>query len=208
MNDAGRIVSPSFLDNPRLRRLLAALDGEGEEVRVVGGAIRNHLMNIPVTEIDLTTTASPDTTIARAKAAGLKSVPTGLEHGTVTIIVDHVPFEVTTLRQDVETDGRRAKVAFGRNFRDDALRRDFTCNALSVRADGAMFDYTDGRQDIDARHVRFIGPPCWGCSWLVHLHFADLYGYVGIYITSWSVWSCLCYLLLPKTTRTSFDYSV
>ena len=159
MNDAGRIVSPSFLDNPRLRRLLAALDGEGEEVRVVGGAIRNHLMNIPVTEIDLTTTASPDTTIARAKAAGLKSVPTGLEHGTVTIIVDHVPFEVTTLRQDVETDGRRAKVAFGRNFRDDALRRDFTCNALSVRADGAMFDYTDGRQDIDARHVRFIGDP-------------------------------------------------
>lgn len=159
MSDAGRILSPSFLDHPRLRRLFAALDGAGEELRVVGGAIRNHLMQIPVTEVDLTTTASPETTIARAKAAGLKCVPTGLEHGTVTIVVDHVPFEVTTLREDVETDGRRAKVAFGRDFRDDALRRDFTCNALSARADGTLSDYANGMQDIAARHVRFIGDP-------------------------------------------------
>ena len=159
MSDAGRISSPSFLDDRRLRTLFAALDGAGEDMRVVGGAIRNHLMNIPVTEVDLTTTASPDITIARARAAGFKSVPTGLDHGTVTIVVDHVPFEVTTLREDVETDGRRAKVVFGRDFRVDALRRDFTCNALSVRADGTLFDYANGRQDIDARHVRFIGDP-------------------------------------------------
>ncbi len=159
MSDAGRISSPSFLDDPRLRKLFAALDGAGEDMRVVGGAIRNHLMNIPVTEVDLTTTASPETTIARAKAAGLKNVPTGLDHGTVTIVVDHVPFEVTTLREDVETDGRRAKVVFGRDFRMDAMRRDFTCNALSARADGTLFDYANGCQDIDARHVRFIGDP-------------------------------------------------
>ncbi|MDB5642959.1 MAG: Polynucleotide adenylyltransferase region [Hyphomicrobiales bacterium] len=159
MSEAGRISSPSFLDDPRLRKLFAALDGEGEELRVVGGAIRNHLMQLPVTEVDLTTTASPHATMARARAAGLKCVPTGLDHGTVTVIVDHQPFEVTTLREDVETDGRRAKVAFGRDFRDDAMRRDFTCNALSARADGTLFDYAGGLQDIAARRVRFIGDP-------------------------------------------------
>ncbi len=159
MSEAGRISSPSFLDDPRLRTLFAALDGAGEELRVVGGAIRNHLMQILVTEVDLTTTATPETTIQRAKAAGLKFAPTGIEHGTVTIIVDHAPFEVTTLREDVETDGRRAKVLFGRDFRADAMRRDFTFNALSVRADGTLFDYADGLRDIEARCVRFIGDP-------------------------------------------------
>ena len=159
MSPAGRIQSPSFLDDRRLRHLFAALDGHGEELRVVGGAIRNHLMNIAVTEVDLTTTATPHNIMARAKAAGLKCVPTGLEHGTVTVIVDHEPFEVTSLREDVETDGRRAKVEFGRDFRADALRRDFTFNALSARADGALFDYADGLTDIETRHVRFIGDP-------------------------------------------------
>jgi len=154
-----KIVSPSFLDDARLRRLFDALDGNGEELRVVGGAVRNHFMGRPVSEIDLATTAMPETIIARAAASGLKSVPTGIEHGTVTVIVDHTPFEITTLREDVETDGRRAKVLFGRDFEKDALRRDFTFNALSVSADGTVYDYAGGMSDIEGRHVRFIGDP-------------------------------------------------
>jgi poly(A) polymerase len=159
VSEAGRIESPSFLDDPRLQRLFAALDGDGEELRVVGGAIRNHLMRMPVLEVDLTTTATPRTIIARADAAGLKHAPTGIEHGTVTIIVERHPFEVTSLREDVETDGRRAKVAFGRDFQADAMRRDFTCNALSARRDGTLFDYAGGLHDIETRCVRFIGDP-------------------------------------------------
>ena len=154
-----KITTPSFLDDARLRRLFEALDGHGEELRVVGGAVRNHFMGRPVSEIDLAITAKPETIIARATAAELKSVPTGIEHGTVTVIVDHTPFEITTLREDVETDGRRAKVIFGRDFEKDALRRDFTFNALSVSADGTVYDYADGMTDIEARHVRFIGDP-------------------------------------------------
>jgi len=154
-----KITSPSFLDDTRLRRLFEALDGNGETLRVVGGAVRNHFMGRPVSEIDLATTAMPETIIARAAASGLKSVPTGIEHGTVTVIVDHTPFEITTLREDVETDGRRAKVLFGRDFEKDALRRDFTFNALSVSADGTVYDYADGMADIEGCHVRFIGDP-------------------------------------------------
>jgi poly(A) polymerase len=157
MSSPLRIASPSFLDDPRLRRLLAVLDGGGEEARVVGGAVRNHLMNVPVTEVDVATTATPDVVMARARASHLKCIPTGIDHGTVTIVVDHTPFEVTTLREDVETDGRRAKVAFGRDFDADAVRRDFTINALSARADGEVFDPAGGLADITRRHVRFIG---------------------------------------------------
>ncbi len=154
-----KISTPSFLDDPHVQRLFAALDGHGEELRVVGGAVRNHFMGKPVHEIDLATTATPDVVMARAAQAGLKSVPTGIDHGTVTVIVDHVPFEITTLREDVDTDGRRATVLFGRDFEKDALRRDFTFNALSVGADGLVHDYADGMRDIETRHVRFIGDP-------------------------------------------------
>ena len=154
-----KISAPSFLDDVRLQRLFAALDGQGEELRVVGGAVRNHFMGKPVSEIDLAATATPDVVIARAHKAGLKSVPTGIDHGTITVVVDHVPFEVTTLREDIDTDGRRATVIFGRDFEKDALRRDFTFNALSVGADGLVHDYAEGMRDIEARHVRFIGDP-------------------------------------------------
>jgi poly(A) polymerase len=152
-----RIESPSFLDDPDLRRVLAMLDRDGEEARVVGGAVRNHLMGAPVTEVDIATTALPETVVARARASELRCVPTGIEHGTVTIVLHGTPFEVTTLRQDVETDGRRAKVAFGRDFSADAMRRDFTINALSVSPDGKIFDPAGGMADIAARRVRFIG---------------------------------------------------
>lgn len=137
--------------------LLAALNREGEEARIVGGAVRNALIGEPVADIDVATTCPPEETIRRAQAAGFKAVPTGVEHGTVTVVIDGAPFEVTTLRRDVETDGRRAVVAFGRDFREDALRRDFTINALGLDAAGALHDYTDGLADLAARRVCFIG---------------------------------------------------
>ncbi len=147
-------VSP-FAD--QLARLLDVLDRDGEEARVVGGAVRNALIDAPVHEVDIATTAVPDEVVRRAKAAGFKPVPTGIDHGTVTIVVEKHPFEVTTLRTDVETFGRHAKVAFGRDWREDALRRDFTMNALSATRDGTVYDYTTGLADLDARRVRFIG---------------------------------------------------
>ncbi len=148
-----------LLARPALRRLLAVLNGGGEETRVIGGAVRNALIGRPVADVDLTTTATPEAVARRAGAAGLKVVPTGVEHGTVTIIVDDTPFEVTTLREDVETHGRRATVRFGRDFVADARRRDFTINALSLDADGRLHDAVGGLRDLAARKIVFIGDP-------------------------------------------------
>jgi poly(A) polymerase len=142
-----------------LASLLAQLNRDGEEARVVGGAVRNELLHIEVVEVDIATTAVPDEVARRAARAGWKAVPTGIEHGTVTVVIDGRPFEVTTLRQDVETYGRKAKVVFGRDWKADAERRDFTINALSARADGTVHDYVGALADIDARRVRFIGEP-------------------------------------------------
>jgi len=147
----------SWLTSGPAARLLAMLNGNGEEARVVGGAVRNALLGLRVGEIDVATTATPEEVMRRAAAARAKSVPTGIEHGTVTVIVDGKPFEVTTLRQDVETFGRKAKVAFGRDWQRDAERRDFTINALSVSADGTVHDYVGGIDDLAERRVRFIG---------------------------------------------------
>src|ERR1700688_295867 len=155
---------PVLSDAPWLRsgptaRVLALLNGNGEEARVVGGAVRNALMKIPTADIDIATTAVPEEVVRRAKAAGIKSVPTGIEHGTVTLVVDGHPFEVTTLREDTETYGRKAKVAFGRDWIRDAERRDFTINGLSVDAAGVVHDHVGGLNDILAKRVRFIGDP-------------------------------------------------
>jgi len=140
-------------------RVLELLGGNGEEARVVGGAVRNALLKIPTGDIDIATTALPDEVIRRARAAGIKSVPTGIDHGTVTLVVDGQPFEVTTLREDTETFGRKARVAFGRDWIRDAERRDFTINGLSVDADRVVHDYVGGLDDIAAKRVRFIGDP-------------------------------------------------
>jgi poly(A) polymerase len=142
-----------------LGRILAALDRDGEQARVIGGAVRNALMHLPVGEVDIATTALPDEVVRRCTAAGFSCVPTGIEHGTITVIGSGIPFEVTTLRQDVETYGRKAKVAFGRDWQADALRRDFTINALSVSRDGAVHDHVGGMADIEAGRVRFVGKP-------------------------------------------------
>jgi poly(A) polymerase len=154
---ANRLHGASFLTSGGIAKILALLNGDGEEARVVGGAVRNALLDRSVTEIDIATTAVPDEVMRRAKAANIKFAPTGVEHGTVTLIVDGRPFEVTTLREDVETFGRKAKVAFGRDWARDAERRDFTINALSVTPDGTVFDYVGGLDDLAQRRVRFIG---------------------------------------------------
>lgn len=155
-------VAPSLRDAPWLTtgpaaRVLALLNADGEEARVVGGAVRNALMNLPVGEIDIATTAVPDEVIRRAKLSHIKSVPTGVEHGTVTLVIDGKPLEVTTLREDIETYGRKAKVAFGRDWKCDAMRRDFTINGLSLTPDGTVHDEIGGLADIAAKRVRFIG---------------------------------------------------
>jgi poly(A) polymerase len=156
---AGLLRDAPWLGSGPANRVLDLLDRDGEQARVVGGAVRNALLNIPVGDIDIATTAVPDEVVRRAKAAGIKSVPTGIAHGTVTLVVESQPFEVTTLREDIETFGRKAKVAFGRDWVRDAERRDFTINALSVSSDGTVHDYVGGLDDIAARRVRFIGDP-------------------------------------------------
>ena len=159
MTGAARKLDAAWLSGGALPRLLAVLDRDGEEARVVGGAVRNALLGMAVGEIDLATTALPEEVVRRVQAAGFKAVPTGIEHGTVPVVIDGAPFEVTTLRRDVETYGRHAKVAFGRDWRADAERRDFTINALSAASDGTVYDYVGGLEDLGRRRVRFIGEP-------------------------------------------------
>jgi poly(A) polymerase len=154
---ATRRLEAPWLNEPPLGDLIALLDRAGEEARVVGGAVRNALLGEPHGDIDIATTALPKEVMRRAQAGGFKAAPTGIEHGTVTVVADGVPFEVTTLREDVETFGRHAKVAFGRDWRRDAERRDFTMNALSMARDGTVYDYVGGLADVAARRVRFIG---------------------------------------------------
>jgi poly(A) polymerase len=154
-----RLDHAEWLREGALARLLAALDKDGEEARVVGGSVRNALLGEPIGDIDVATTALPAEVIKRAQAQGFKTVPTGIDHGTVTVVIDGRPFEVTTLREDVETFGRKARVTFGRDWKKDAERRDFTINALSVARDSTIHDYTGGVDDLEKRRIRFIGDP-------------------------------------------------
>ncbi len=157
MSAVRTIGDAPWLREGALPRLLAVLDGDGEEARIAGGAVRNALLGAPITDVDIATTAAPQEVVRRVERAGFKAVPTGIEHGTVTVVIDGHPYEVTTLREDVETYGRHAKVVFGRDWKKDAERRDFTMNALTATPAGEVHDYVGGLADIDARHVRFIG---------------------------------------------------
>lgn len=152
------VADQPWFQTPGLRRVFDLLNADGGEVRVVGGAVRNALMGAAVNDVDLATTLTPDVVTERAKAAGIKVVPTGIAHGTVTLVVDGTPFEVTTLRRDVSTDGRHAEVAFGTDWAVDAARRDLTMNALYATASGEVIDLVDGIADIERGMVRFIGP--------------------------------------------------
>ena len=133
------------------------LTDAGFEAWFVGGCVRNALLGEPVSDLDISTSARPEQVMELAESAGLKAVPTGIEHGTITVISDGQPFEVTTFRRDVETDGRRAVVAFADTLEEDAQRRDFTMNALYADATGAVTDPVGGLPDLEARHFRFIG---------------------------------------------------
>jgi poly(A) polymerase len=146
-----------WLRRPATTKVFGALDATGVATRAVGGAVRNALLGLAVMDVDLATTAVPDRVMMLARKAGLKAVPTGIEHGTVTLIADAVPFEVTTLRRDVETFGRHATVSFTENWEEDARRRDFTLNALYADRDGTVFDPLGGYADLAAGRIRFIG---------------------------------------------------
>ncbi len=148
-----RLEPKEWMTAPQTRRVLDALG----EARFVGGAVRNTLLGKLVADVDIATPLVPEEVMARMKAAGINAVPTGIEHGTITAISSGIPFEVTTLRRDVSTDGRRAVVAFTTDWKEDASRRDFTINALYAAADGEIFDYFGGVADLKAGRVRFIG---------------------------------------------------
>jgi poly(A) polymerase len=150
-------IGALWLNEKPLAQLLSVLNRDGEEARVVGGAVRNTLLGRPHGDIDVATTSLPAEVTRRAEAAGFKAVPTGFDHGTVTVVIEGRPFEVTTLREDVETFGRHATVKFGRDWKRDAERRDFTMNALSLGPDGTVHDYVGGLEDLRAHRVRFIG---------------------------------------------------
>jgi poly(A) polymerase len=146
---------PPFLAEPALAAVLAALP----EARLVGGSVRDAIAGVAVADVDLATPRRPEAVVAALRAAGLKASPTGIEHGTVTAISAHRGFEVTTLRRDVATDGRRAVVAYTEDWREDAARRDFTINAMFMARDGGVFDYFDGIGDLRVGRVRFVGDP-------------------------------------------------
>ena len=150
----------SWRERPGMEPVLAALGADAGLTRFVGGAVRDALLALPVNDVDLATRLEPAEVVERLAAAGIKPVPTGIEHGTITAVSDGHPFEVTTLRRDVSTDGRRATVAFTGDWKADAARRDFTINALSADpVTGEIFDYFGGLDDLAQRRVRFIGDP-------------------------------------------------
>jgi poly(A) polymerase len=143
-----------------MERLLRALGADQGLTRYVGGAVRDDLLGLPVSDLDLATRLKPEEVVERLEASRIKAVPTGIDHGTVTAVSDGHPVEITTLRRDVSTDGRRATVAFTDDWKADAARRDFTINALSADPNtGEIFDYFGGKDDLQGRHVRFIGEP-------------------------------------------------
>lgn len=150
------VADQDWFRAPSLSRVLDLLNHDGE-ARVVGGAVRNSLMGLPVSDMDIATTLLPDAVQARAEAAGIKCVPTGIKHGTVTLVIDGQPYEVTTLRRDVDTDGRHAQVEFTDDWRADAERRDLTINALYADKTGLVHDYVGGVEDIGKANIRFIG---------------------------------------------------
>lgn len=149
-------ITESWLQDPAPQAVCKMLVQGGFQAWFVGGCVRNALLGAPISDMDLTTDARPETVIALAEASGLHPVPTGIKHGTVTVVVNSVPVEITTFRRDVETDGRHANVEFAASIEEDAHRRDFTMNALYASPDGIVADPIGGMADLEARRVRFI----------------------------------------------------
>ncbi|MFV0360918.1 CCA tRNA nucleotidyltransferase [Tropicimonas sp.] len=154
-----RLTAP-WLEIPAVQRVCVLLEAAGYRALYVGGCVRNTLLGYPVFDHDLSTDARPDTVVAVMEAAGLRVIPTGIEHGTVTVIADGEPFEITTFRHDIETDGRRAVVHFADTVTEDARRRDFTMNAIYCDRLGEIIDPLGGMADLGARRLRFVGNAC------------------------------------------------
>ena len=152
-------ISDNWITAKPTQAVCRMLEDAGHQALFVGGCVRNALLGAPVSDIDIATDAQPETVVELAKTAGLKPVSTGIDHGTVTVIAQSVPHEVTTFREDVETFGRHATVAFSTDVVQDARRRDFTMNALYARSDGTVIDPLGGLHDLEARRVRFIEDP-------------------------------------------------
>ncbi len=152
-------ITDDWLTRPETRAVTRALTDGGNRALFVGGCVRNALMGHPVSDVDVATDARPERVVELAAAAGLKAVPTGIDHGTITVVSGHLPYEVTTFRRDVETFGRHATVVFGDSLEDDAARRDFTMNALYADPEGTVIDPLSGLPDVIARRVRFVGDP-------------------------------------------------
>jgi poly(A) polymerase len=150
-------IAQDWLTHPGTQALCAVLETAGHQALFVGGCVRNALLGVPVADVDIATDATPDAVSRLAETAGLRVVPTGIDHGTVTIIAQGRPHEVTTFRRDVETDGRRAVVAYAADIAEDAARRDFTMNALYADARGRVIDPLNGLPDLRARRLRFVG---------------------------------------------------
>ncbi len=159
MQATDRIEPLDWMSRSSTAAVLAALTAAGTPARFVGGCVRDSVLGRAVNDIDIATAAPPETVMALLADAGIKVVPTGLAHGTVTAVVEHHHFEITTLRRDVETDGRHAKVAFTDDWAADAARRDFTMNALYLDVDGEIYDPTGGLTDARQGRVRFVGDP-------------------------------------------------
>lgn len=151
------LAAEAWLNDPATQSVCSALTANGAQALFVGGCVRNALMGVAVSDIDIATDATPEEVLALAKAAGIKAIPTGIEHGTVTLVKNQIPHEVTTFRKDVATDGRRAVVAFSKEIAEDAARRDFTMNAIYAHPDGTIVDPLGGLADLLARRLRFIG---------------------------------------------------
>ncbi|WP_370394778.1 CCA tRNA nucleotidyltransferase [Cognatishimia sp.] len=152
-------ICGDWLTRAETQAVFAMLSDAGYQVYAVGGCVRNALMGVAVSDVDMSTDAPPDQVVQLAKAAGLKAIPTGIDHGTITVVSAGIPHEITTFRKDVATDGRRATVAFSKSVTDDARRRDFTMNALYVDRDGEVLDPLGAMADLEARILRFIDDP-------------------------------------------------
>ncbi|WP_374429361.1 CCA tRNA nucleotidyltransferase [Tabrizicola sp.] len=159
MSVSPNTITGDWLTHPGTQGLMQALETAGHKALFVGGCVRNALLQEPVSDVDISTDATPETVSTIAERAGFKPVPTGIDHGTVTVVAERKPHEVTTFRRDVETDGRRAVVAFSDKIEEDAQRRDFTMNALYADRHGQVIDPLHGLPDLQARRVRFVGDP-------------------------------------------------
>ncbi|MGA1761162.1 MAG: CCA tRNA nucleotidyltransferase, partial [Paracoccaceae bacterium] len=152
-------ITGDWISQAACQSVCALLNRHGFAAYFVGGCVRNDLLGAPISDLDISTDARPEIVMDLAQAAGIRAVATGIDHGTVTLVIDGRPFEITTFRNDVETDGRHAKVRFSTNIADDAARRDFTMNALYADAAGNIIDPLGGLGDLRARHLRFVGIP-------------------------------------------------